>query len=150
MNSRLGRRAAACGVARLPPVFARCSVELASDAERAARDLYWEVVCAVSQDADPASAEQQLHQTVTLNPFIAEPHVLLAQTYLNAQRWDDALAEARLALDLLAQWGTSWDKRLSWEAWVAWSRVLLKAALEQTWPETAFGIISLGEVRRGV
>lgn len=148
-NARLGRRVAACGIEPLPPVFAGCSVELAADAERAARDIYWQVVCEAAQDGDAERAEQQLLDAATRNPFIAEPHVLLAQTYLNQHRWDDALEQARAALELLAQWGTSWDKRLSWEAWVAWSRVLLKAADERAWPEKAYGIISLGEVRRG-
>ena len=84
-----------------------------------------------------------------LNPFAAEPHVLLAQLCVTQHRWDDALAEASRALELQIQWATSWDKRLSWEAWVAWTRVLLKAAREREWPSDAFGIISLGEVRPG-
>jgi len=131
-------------------VFARCSVELAAGDERAARDLYWQVVCAASEGGDAGRPEQRLLTAATRNPFIAEPHVLLAQTYLGEQRWDEACEQARAALDLLAQWGTSWDKRLSWEAWVAWSRVLLKAAHERAWPDTAYGIISLGEVRHAV
>jgi hypothetical protein len=147
-SARLGRRAAACGVEALPPVFARCTAELSGDAEREARDLYWQVVREESASGVGESAQRHLREATSLNPFIAEPHVLLAQMHLNAQRWDDALGEAASAIDLLAQWGTSWDKRLSWEAWLAWARVLLKAARERAWPETAYGIISLGEVRR--
>lgn len=42
------------------------------------------------------------------------------------------------------------DERLSWEAWVAWTRVLLKGARERSWPTDPLGIISLGEVRPGL
>jgi hypothetical protein len=149
LAARFGRRVAACGIDPLPPVFARCSAELAPEAEREARDLYWQVICEAYQSDDAERAEGLLRAAALRNPFVAEPHVLLAQTLLNRRRWDDALAEARVALDILTCWGTSWDKRLSWEAWVAWSRVLAKAANERAWPETARGIVSLGEVRRG-
>jgi hypothetical protein len=149
LNARLGRRAAACGAAPLPPVFAACTVELAADAERAARDLYWDAVSVASRDAE-ADVAGALREAVARNPFIAEPHVLLAQSHLSRRRWDEAGAAAAAALDLLGRWGTSWDKRLSWQAWIAWARVLLKGARERAWPDTAFGVISLGEVRSGL
>jgi len=147
LNARLGRRVAACGVDPLPPVFERCAATLAPAAEREARDLYWQVVCAASDDAE--RADELLRAAIRANPFVAEPHVLLAQTLIGRGRFADALDEARTALDVLARWGTSWDKRLSWEAWVAWARVLAKGAREQSWPESAIGIVSLGEVRQG-
>jgi hypothetical protein len=150
LNARLGRRAAACGVEPLPPVFERCTRDVAADAERSARDLYWRAVCGASQDQPADEVADALRSAAAANPYVAEPHVLLAQTHLSARRFAGARAEAETALDLLAQWGTSWDKRLSWHAWVAWTRVLLKAAHERDWPDTAFGIISLGEVRRAV
>ena len=37
-----------------------------------------------------------------------------------------ASVEARAALDLFVQWGCAWDKRLTWDAWVAWTRVVLQ------------------------
>jgi hypothetical protein len=150
LNARLGRRAAACAVAPLPPVFARCTVDLEPDAERAARELYWQVVSDAAVQDEPVRAEEMLRRAIACNPFIAEPHLLLAQLHLNHHRWDEARAATRAALGLLAQWATPWDKRLAWEAWVAWSRVLAKAAREREWPDTALGIISLGEVRPGV
>lgn len=149
LNARLGLRAAACGASPLPPVFARCTTELAREPECEARDLYWQVACDPALQDDPARAEQSLRRALRQNPFVAEPHVLLAQLCLTQGRWDDAQREARAALELQAQWATSWDKRLAWEAWVAWTRVLLKAARERDWPDTALGIISLGEVRAG-
>src|SRR5581483_3380838 len=149
LNARLGRLAAACGADPLPPVFARCTADVAPAAERDARDLYWDAIVEASARDDAARAAERLRAACERNPFVAEPHVLLAQAMLNGGRWPEALAEARAALALLASWGTSWDKRLSWEAWVAWSRVLAKAARERSWPDTAIGIVSLGEVRAG-
>ena len=61
---------------------------------------------------------------------------------------NDRLEVAELG-GLLAEWATPWDKRVAWEAWVAWTRVLLKAARERSWPTDAMGMISLGEVRPG-
>lgn len=148
LNARLGRMAAVCGAAPLPPVFAHCSLELEREAEREARDLYWQVVC--DPEAGAERGADALLRASARNPFVAEPHVLRAQIYLTERRWDDAAAAATTALGILAQWATSWDKRLAWEAWVAWTRVLLKAARERSWPDTAYGVISLGEVRPGV
>lgn len=150
VNAKLGIRAALCGTSPLPPVFARCTATLERDAENEARDLYWQVVSDVAlQDADPERAESSLRRASELNPFVAEPHVLRAQLCVTQQRWDEAEAAARAALALQAQWATAWDKRLAWEAWVAWTRVLLKGARERSWPGDAFGVISLGEVRPG-
>jgi hypothetical protein len=149
LDARFGRIAARCGVEPLPPVFAHCTAELAREAEVAARDLYWQVVTDAALQDDGPRAESVLRDAIAHNPFIAEPHVLLAQLLLNRRAWDDACAAADAALALLAQWATPWDKRLAWEAWVAWARVLRKGALERAWPDDPFGIISLGEVRPG-
>ena len=149
LSARLGLRAAACGIAPRPPVFEGCTAQLARAAEAEARDLYWEVVSDISLQEAPEEAGRALGEAIRLNPFLAEPHVLLAQLHLNARRFDEALAESRRALDLLATWATPWDKRLSWEAWIAWTRVLAKGARERDWPDTAYGVISLGEVRPG-
>lgn len=150
LDTKLGLRAAACGATPLPPVFAGCTATLERDAENEARDLYWQVVSDPAlQDDDPAHAEGLLRRAGELNPFVAEPHVLRAQLCVTQRRWDEAAAAAAQALALQAQWATAWDKRLAWEAWVAWTRVLLKAARERSWPDDAMGVISLGEVRTG-
>lgn len=148
LNARLGLRAAACGADPLPPVFARCTAAIDRTDETEARDRYWQVVC--DSACPPARAEAELLAVAALNPFIAEPHVLLAQTYVGQERWADAERAAAAALALQAEWATPWDKRVSWEAWVAWTRVLLKAGRERSWPTDALGIISLGEVRPGL
>jgi len=149
LNAKLGLLAAQCDVAPLPPVFAGCTAKLEHKQECEARDLYWRVVADPKLQDDRAGAEQLLQRASALNPFVAEPHVLRAHLCVTQGRWDDAHDAASAALGLLGQWATPWDKRLSWEAWVAWTRVLAKAARERTWPDTAFGVISLGEVRPG-
>ena len=58
-----------------------------------------------------------------------------------------ALPHAQRGLALLLQWGTAWDKRLSWDAWVAWCRVLLQSArCETAWPQKPFGMLNVGLV----
>lgn len=147
--AKLAQRAAECGVEPLPPVLAGCTAGLSQAADRESRDLYWQVVCDDGSGDDERIIDL-LRRASAANPFVAEPHVLLSQMHLNHRRWDAALDEATTALRLLGEWGTSWDKRLSWEAWIAWSRVLAKGAREHDWPESPFGIISLGEVRPGL
>ncbi|HEY8518067.1 MAG TPA: tetratricopeptide repeat protein [Candidatus Binatia bacterium] len=147
LNAWLAQRAARCGAEPLPPVFESCSAQLSGEAEREARDLYWQVVRETSEGDDHERARELLQKCVRANPFIGEPHVLLAQIAIGAGRWDEALAEARAALDLLGTWGTAWDKRLGWDAWIAWARVIAKSARERAWPDSALGIVSLGEVR---
>ena len=63
-----------------------------------------------------------------LNPWVGEPQMLLAQLYLIAGRHDDARAAAEGALQCYGSWGNAWDKRVQWDAWVAWTRILLQGA----------------------
>ncbi|RRT37544.1 hypothetical protein B296_00045250, partial [Ensete ventricosum] len=56
-------------------------------------------------------------------------------------------AAAGKGLRLMLEWGSSWDKRMSWEGWVAWGRVLSAKAKEKTWPRSSWGIVNLGLVR---
>lgn len=140
-------------VEALPPIFGRCGVRLEPEAERQARDLYWAAVCAPALDpaADAAalgaqSAAQlaQLDEAARLNPFVGEPHVVKAQLLLQQSKWGEAEAAAAHGVSLLAQWATSWDKRMPWNAWLNWGRCLaLQAALHE-WPTTHGGIESLG------
>lgn len=59
-----------------------------------------------------------------------------------------ALSHARRGLELLLEWGTAWDKRLSWDAWAAWTRVMLQTAEAGEGLSTrAFGILNLGMVK---
>jgi len=77
-----------------------------------------------------------LESAVRHNPWVGEPQMVLAQLYLSAGRKDDAKAAAESALHLFCAWGNAWDKRVQWDAWVAWTRILLQGAtVEGSWPE---------------
>ena len=80
-------------------------------------------------------ATQLLEQAVRHNPWVGEPQMVLAQLYLSAGRTADALQAAESALQLFSSWGNAWDKRVQWDAWVAWTRILLQSATEGGWPE---------------
>lgn len=91
-------------------------------------------------------AAEVLRRVITLNPYIAEPRILLAQIHMQRQEWGAARLQAEHAVQLLCCWGTAWDKRLAWEAWMAFGRVILQNAASQQWPTTAFGMLNLGLV----
>ncbi|KAF8104642.1 hypothetical protein N665_0170s0018 [Sinapis alba] len=97
-----------------------------------ARDMYWE---AVSSDASKEGylerAEERLLGCIEKNPFVGEPHVLLSQVYLGKKMFVEAEREAERGLLLLLQWGSPWNKRMSWEGWIAWVRVLLMKSHDQ-------------------
>jgi len=67
--------------------------------------------------------------------------------FLQKKQYDTAQTHAEAALKLLDYWGTSWDKHMPWEGWIAWVRVLLVNIENKTWPTTSHGIISLGLVK---
>ncbi|KAG6470006.1 uncharacterized protein LOC122032621 [Zingiber officinale] len=127
-----------------PPVFDNCTRILDAKDQAEARDLYWEAVC--SSGKEQQRAAKLLAESCEKNPFVGEPHLVLAQVYLAMARFEEAEREAEKGLKLLLEWGSSWDKRMSWEGWVAWGRVLLMKAKEKTWPETSWGILNLGLV----
>lgn len=73
---------------------------------------------------------------------------LSPQIHIQAERWDAASAEAAEGLRLMLDWGTPWDKRMSFHAWAAWARVLLASAKGRSWPAEGnpLGMINLGLV----
>ena len=150
---------------RLPPVFEKCSRLLLPSDEKMARDLYWQVACA--GDGSLAASKrgawlEALEEASRLNPFVAEPHILRAQLQLERQGGGglnggelgagDALAAreaAEAGLALLCEWGTAWDKRMAWEAWVAWARVIAQRADKGlAWPGSTWGVLNLGLVHK--
>jgi hypothetical protein len=131
----------------IPPVFKGCTKVLNADDQKVARDLYWEAVCSGDEASDWLKVEELLQQSIAKNPFVGEPHLVLAQVYLNMERYGDAQMQAEEGLKLLLEWGSSWDKRMTWEGWVSWGRAMLTKASEKDWPHTAFGIINLGLVK---
>lgn len=129
----------------IPPVFERCTKILDPNEQIMARDLYWE---AVNDDGSKKEkGEEMLLKCIEKNPFVGEPHVLLSQFYMSRGRFEEGEREAEEGLRVLLEWGCPWDKRVSWEGWVAWCRVLLSKAKERSWPHTSWGVISLGLIK---
>jgi hypothetical protein len=118
-----------------PPIFG-ADGELRPQQEAAASALYTSVTHKDHPLADPDVAIALLEQAIALNPWVGEPHLLLAQLQLATRDWDAALASARAGLERLAAWGTAWDKRIAWEAWFAWGRILVQQAVARDWPDT--------------
>ena len=132
----------------LPPPFERCAKVLAPSDEAAAREAYMRAVCApahVDGSGGPAGLAD-LDVAARLNPYVGEPHLVAAQLLLEAARWDEAAAKAAHGVALLETLATSWDKRMSWQAWLNWGRCLAFQAQLREWPATHGGIESLGAV----
>lgn len=135
----------------VPPVFDGCTALLEHADERAARDQYWSVIASPASSASPAgrsAAIDALGRVSQRNPFIAEPYVVRAQLLL-AEGDDAAAAKASAeGLRLLGDWGACWDKRMSWEAWVAWTRVINQRAVDGLgWPRESWEVINFGLVK---
>lgn len=132
----------------IPPVFENCTRILNAEEQIVARDLYWEAVVVKSgEKGEEEEEELLLGRCVEKNPYVGEPHVVLSQVYLSKGRYEEGEREAERGLKLLLEWGSPWDKRMSWEGWVSWARVLLMKAKERSWPHTSWGILNLGLVR---
>ncbi|KAK8970317.1 hypothetical protein KSP40_PGU003115 [Platanthera guangdongensis] len=131
----------------IPPVFEKCTMVLGAEEQKSARDLYWEAVTGAGGGGGEKT-ESLLRESCAKNPFAGEIRVVLAQVYLGKERWSEAETTAEEGLRLMLEWGTGWDKRVTWEGWVAWARVLLVKAREKDWPKNnPWGILNLGLVR---
>ncbi|XP_015886719.3 uncharacterized protein LOC107421883 [Ziziphus jujuba] len=130
----------------IPPVFENCTKVLDAKDQIIARDMYWEAVCEESNKG-LERAEELLLKCIEKNPFVGEPHVVLGQVYLAKGRYEEAETEAENGVRLILEWGSPWDKRTSWEGWIAWGRVLYMKAKEKSWPQHSWGILNLGLVK---
>jgi hypothetical protein len=129
------------------PIFDGCQQVISYDAEFRCREAYETAmrVAATNPDIALAAAEDaQRH-----NPFVPEPLLVQAQLLMHRQRFDEAAAAALKGFDLLCVWGTPHDKRMGWEAWLAWSRVLHEHAVNRRWPTRRVQHNRLGLVGRG-
>jgi len=142
------------GGAPLPPVFQNCSDSnwLTPENELRARDLYVSVTNQALGGPSPsnarADATAKLREAHRLNPHVGEPLTVLAQCLLADGDFEGGEAAAASALELHCAWGTSWDKRMRWAGWLAWTRVLLGRARErEPWPSSAWAAVNLGLVR---
>ncbi|XP_021735494.1 uncharacterized protein LOC110702135 [Chenopodium quinoa] len=130
----------------VPPIFDNCTKVLKAEDQIEARDLYWEAVCEHGK-IGMEKAEELLLKSIEKNPFVGEPRVVLSQLYLGKERFEEAVRQAERGLILLLEWGSPWDKRMTWEGWIAWARVMLMKSKERSWPQTSWGILNLGLVR---
>jgi len=129
----------------VPPVFNDCSEVLTRENEAKAIDLYWAVIT----DAVPSNdVIDTLEEATRLNPWFFESYVLLAQKYLHMNDNLKAKEASERALDLQLIWGTAYDKRMSFPAWVAWTRVLHARALNnEGWPSNSWAVNNFGMVK---
>ncbi|KAL3510173.1 hypothetical protein ACH5RR_029574 [Cinchona calisaya] len=130
----------------IPPVFDNCTRVLDAEEQKIGRDMYWEAVCE-AQKIGLEKAEELLIRAIEKNPFVGEPHVVLGQIYLSKGRFEEGEKEVEKGLRMILEWGSPWDKRTSWEGWVAWARVSVMKAKEKSWPTTSWGILNLGLVK---
>ncbi|CAG8503946.1 9629_t:CDS:1 [Racocetra persica] len=133
----------------IPPVFDNCTVELDPSDLIKSRDLYWDIVTnhhnLYNVEAIP-EIERKLKECIKLNPFVGEPHVLLAQIYMRLEKYEEAEQEGLKALKFFFDWGTCWDKRMNWDVWIAYIRVIIECARKKEWIKGAFGAVKLGLV----
>eukprot|EP00551_Chaetoceros_affinis_P006883 CAMPEP_0203681286 /NCGR_PEP_ID=MMETSP0090-20130426/42258_1 /ASSEMBLY_ACC=CAM_ASM_001088 /TAXON_ID=426623 /ORGANISM="Chaetoceros affinis, Strain CCMP159" /LENGTH=480 /DNA_ID=CAMNT_0050549713 /DNA_START=64 /DNA_END=1506 /DNA_ORIENTATION=+ len=136
---------------KIPPIFDNCTRVLLRDDEAKARDLYWSVIMEedqhLSSQTQTDQAIQILQEASKLNPWFFECHVLLAQKYLHMNDNEKAMYAAEQALNLQMIWGTAYDKRMSFDAWVAWTRVLYERARDGLgWPSNSWEVNNFGMV----
>lgn len=108
----------------VPPVFEGCTAILDFKDESTARDLYWKTM----QEEEKMKGEEReaaYTRVCELNPFVAEPHVMLSQELYRRGDFVLAVHEAATALEIFYQWGTCWDKRHSFAQWVGFARMML-------------------------
>lgn len=138
------------GALDVPPVFDNCSQTLTVGDEAEARDLYWNVVSnnVLTGEEDRSKTIASLQECCRKNPWAFEPLVVLSQIFLHGNQFERAAEAATKALSLQQLWGTAWDKRLSFGAWVSWTRVMHQRALErQPWPVNSWEVNNFGLVK---
>ena len=123
------------GLLPMPPVFEHCTRKLSASDEAAASSLYWSVISQAQPLVQMDGAVAALEHAARLNPWVGEPQMVLAQLHLIAGRSQEAQAAATGALQCYSAWGNAWDKRVQWDAWMAWARILRQGAQTGAWPE---------------
>lgn len=132
------------GHTNIPPVFNNCSEVLTQEDEQKSIDSYWSVIHGNVSSDEVISV---LLDSVKWNPWYFEGHVLLAQKYLHVNDNENAAKHTELALRLQRQWGCAYDKRMGFQAWVAWTRVLDQRARDKMgWPENSWDVNNFGMV----
>lgn len=108
----------------VPPVFDSCTTTISYEDEVVARDLYWNVTVN-EYTMEEESQMDLLEQAIQYNPYVGEPHLLLAQLYFRRQEYTAAGQHCRMALQKMYALASAWDKRRSFAQWVGFTRVLM-------------------------
>jgi len=119
-----------------PPVFDHGRAVMAPGDEAAAAALYWSVMQQSQPLMSPTATAAVLEQAIKLNPWVAEPYMVLSQLHMTERNFDLGRQYAEAGVQMAACWGNSWDKRIGWDGWMSWGRVLLQSAQKHQWPET--------------
>lgn len=103
-------------VAIPPPIFNGSTKEIAHRDDSLLVSLYG---TATSQAYEYArvTVERELAEVAEAISAVGEPFVWLGLLSLGRREIETACEFGEIATDLLAAWGTSWDKRLSWTQW---------------------------------
>ena len=86
--------------------------------------------------ADPALRHRQVGDAAARQPRLecGRPFAQFQrQTFQAGFKTGPGLRES--ALQLFSSWGNAWDKRVQWDAWIAWARLLRQGAIRGDWPE---------------
>lgn len=52
---------------------------------------------------------------------------------MGKNRFEEVEIVVEKGVKLMVEWGSVWDKRMLWEGWVVWGRVLLMKVKEKFW-----------------
>ena len=128
----------------VPALFDNCTITLSKENERKASDLYWSFVMNLVPEE---AVIDSLKLSIEYNPWYFEGYVMLAQKCLHINRKADAEKMTSRALELQRLWGTAYDKRLSFPAWVSWTRVLQQRSKSiLKWPTNSWEVNNFGMV----
>jgi len=129
----------------VPRIFEHCTAELSYEAETEARDLYWQVISDTTTMRAGLKIEL-LRSAARKNPFIAEPHVYLAQLEFQQGHYSACAGSARTALATFYNMGTHWDKRLPYRQWIGHARMLLVRCVRRMEGKTSMPMTTDGVV----
>lgn len=108
----------------VPRVFNNCTEKISFVDEKQATNYYWRAVQGVGKYGEP-ELEAMYRKASDLNPYIAEPQLMLSQCLFKRGAFAEAAHHAISAIDLFQQWGTPWDKRHSFAQWLGFARMML-------------------------
>ena len=86
------------------------------------RDLYWDARRHELTKSDE-ELEKMYFRSAQLNPWVAETHIMLSQLMYRRSAWTEAANAAAKGIKLLYEWGTHWDKQVTYAQWVGFARM---------------------------